>query len=149
MWALNRGLRPLLRFLSHCINKHILWPINEDFEFKFVGLDARTPTEQADLATKQVKTYKTVDEIRAEEDLPPLPEKQGEIILDPTWMQAHMAAQGGGEMPEGEEEGNEEAANEEPTNGKEVDFQTLLSQYEEDEEEDMENSLTRSWVMEL
>ena len=156
----ERGLRPLLRFFEQCMNKYIIWPTNEDFEFEFVGLDAHTHNEVADLAMKQVKSYKTVDEIRAADDLPPLPDGAGEIILDPTWMQNHMAQQGGmggdeeggfGEGMEGEEgedtEGDEE---EKGPNGKQVDFQTLLSQYDEGEEqEEMQNSLTKSWAVEL
>jgi hypothetical protein len=143
------------------MNKHIIWPINEDFEFQFVGFDSTTRSETADLATKQVKSYKTVDEVRAGEDLPALPDGQGEIILDPVWMQKHMAAQGGmgeegeeggfgeeqqdGEQPEEGDQGEEGGPN-----GKQVDFKTLLSQYEEnDEDEEMQNSLTRSWVVEL
>jgi hypothetical protein len=155
----ERGLRPLMRFFATAINKHIIWPINEDFVFEFVGLDSTTRAETADLATKQVKSYKTVDEIRAMEDLPPLPDKQGEIVLDPVWMQNHMASQQGG-MEEGEEGGmtgeefggeqeeNAGEGEEGKVNGKQVDFQTLLSQYEEEGEEE-EKSLTRSWVVEL
>jgi len=157
----ERGLRPLMSFFTRLMNKHIIWPINEDFEFQFVGLDSTTRSETADLATKQVKSYKTVDEVRAGEDLPALPDGQGEIILDPVWMQKHMAAQGGmgeegeeggfgeeqqdGEQPEEGDQGEEGGPN-----GKQVDFKTLLSQYEEnDEDEEMQNSLTRSWVVEL
>jgi len=157
----ERGLRPLMSFFARAMNKYIVWPINENFEFEFVGLDSTTHSETADLATKQVKSYKTVDEIRAGEDLPPLPEGKGEIILDPVWMQNHMASQQGEEgMPEegGEEGGAGFPPGEEENQGKEggeaknkpVDFQTLLSQYEEDENEgETEKSLTRSWVVEL
>ena len=159
----ERGLRPLIRFLSASLNKYIIWPTNEDFELEFVGLDSSTHAEVADLAGKQVKTYKTVDEIRAADDLPPLPDGEGEIILDPVWMQKHMANQGGmgeegeeggfgEEQPEGEE--NEEGEGEEGgTNGKQVDFQTLLGQYDEgggeEKGEKMQNSLTKSWVIEM
>jgi hypothetical protein len=87
----ERGLRPMLRFLADIINQFIIWPINESFEFEFVGLDARSPEQAADLAIKQVKAIKTVDEIRAEDDLPPLPDGKGEVILDPTWLQFSQA----------------------------------------------------------
>lgn len=159
----ERGLRPLIRFLSANLNKYIIWPTNEDFELEFVGLDASTHSEVADLAGKQVKTYKTVDEIRAADDLPPLPDGKGEIILDPTWMQNHMAQQGGEEEggfgeEEGEGQGPDENENEEEEGdgggpgGKQVDFQTLLGQYDEDdggEDENMKNSLAKSWVIEM
>lgn len=97
----ERGLRPLLRFLADLINQFILWPINEAFEFEFVGLDARSPEQAADLATKQVKSIKTVDEIRAEDDLPPLPDGKGQVILDPTWLQFSQAKEAAAQQQQG------------------------------------------------
>jgi HK97 family phage portal protein len=90
----DKGLYPLLKFLELKINQSLIWPMDEDFEFKFVGLEAQSPTEQADLTTKLVKTIKTVNEARAEEDMPPLPNGLGDVILDPVWMQHLTMAQG-------------------------------------------------------
>ncbi len=49
----------------------------------------------------EVTKIKTIDEIRAEMDEPPLPDGQGEIILDPTFLQniqgQQMAEEGGDE----------------------------------------------------
>lgn len=86
----ERGLRPLLRFLSNCINSYIVWPINENFDFQFVGLDALTRQDVADLNQKRVKTSMTVNELRAEDDLAPI--EGGDIILDPTYMQGKQTA---------------------------------------------------------
>jgi hypothetical protein len=97
----ERGLYPMLRFVSRLINQYLLWPVNEDFEFHFVGLDAATPDEIADRNLKLVKTTRTVDELRAEDGLEPLPDGMGEIILDPTWLQNKNAAQQGGMEDEG------------------------------------------------
>jgi HK97 family phage portal protein len=83
----ERGLRPILRFIAQNINKHIIHPMNENFEFEFVGLDAKTKDEIADLNMKRVKTTMTIDELRAEDDLDPLPDGQGAVILDPTFLQ--------------------------------------------------------------
>ena len=88
----DRGLKPLLRFVARAINKYILWPIDPNFEFVFMGLDAQTPEELANLNEKRVKTIYMVDELRAENDLPPLPDGKGQVILDPTWMQFQQAA---------------------------------------------------------
>jgi len=104
----ERGLRPLLEFVASSINQHVLWPINESFSFEFVGLDAMTKDQMAEYNTKLVKSVKTVDEIRAIDDDPPLPDGKGEVILDPTWLQfaqaKDAAAQGeaGGDMGEGQ-----------------------------------------------
>jgi len=129
----ERGLRPLLQFVADCINQYIVWPMNENFSFDFVGLDAKTQDALIDLNGKRVKTSMMVDEIRAEEDKPPLPDGKGQVILDPTWQQfsqgidaqAQAAAEGeegeedfdeqgfaeqmGGEQPEEEEAGEAEA----------------------------------------
>lgn len=132
----ERGLRPLLRFMENCLNQWVIWPINENFEFTFVGMDAKTRSEVADLNAKLVKTIRTVDELRAEDDLPPLPNGKGECILDPTWLQFAQAKDQAGQpgqpgMAPGSEMGEGGAApggagdgNNEP-----VDFQKLLSQY--------------------
>lgn len=89
----ERGLRPLLSHLAHTVNTHIMWPIHEDFKFEFVGLDAMSRDQLAELNSKRVRSSWTVNEIRAEEDLPPLPDGKGDIILDPTWLQNTMASQ--------------------------------------------------------
>jgi hypothetical protein len=134
----ERGLRPLLRFIAGCINRHLIWPMNENFEFTFVGLDAKTQDDVATLNQKRVKTMMTVDELRAEDDLPPLPDKKGEIILDPTWLQNAMGQQGGEEGPPGAggppgEEGEED---EEGATFGDVDFDKLLAEEEDEEEEE-------------
>lgn len=128
----ERGLRPLLGHLAAMINRNIIWPLNESFEFSFVGLDAFTKEEAAELQTKQIKTYRTVDEIRAEEDLSPLPDGKGEVILDPTWAQlqaqAAQAEMGGEGGFGGDEEGGE-------GDDGGFDFEKLLGDEDEDEED--------------
>lgn len=89
----DKGLKPLLKFIELKINQSLIWPRDEDFEFKFCGLDALSQAEQADLNTKLVKTVKTVNEARAEEDMAPLPNGLGDIILDPVYMQHLTLAQ--------------------------------------------------------
>jgi hypothetical protein len=128
----ERGLRPLLRFLAKTINQNILWPINESFVFEFVGLDAQTRDEMLDRAKKRVTTLWTVDELRAEQDLEPLPDGKGEVILDPTYLQHAMAKEGGGD-PEGGfggEGGDEETGDE----AGDDDYERMLRQFEEDDE---------------
>jgi len=87
----DRGLKPLLRFIERSINQYIVWPINESFEFKFQGLDQETKDQLADRHQKLVKTTRTVNELRAEDDLPPLPGVANEIVLDPVYWQAKQS----------------------------------------------------------
>lgn len=89
----DKGLKPLLDFIAAQINTHLIHKIDPDFELKFVGLDAQTPQELADLTTKQLNAYKTIDEVRAEEDLPPLPDGSGEVVLNTVWLQAKQGAE--------------------------------------------------------
>lgn len=82
----ERGLRPLLRHISGNVNKHLLWPHAPELEFEFCGLDAMTKEEQADFNNKRVSSYLTLNEIRAEEDLEPLP--GGDIVLNGAYLQS-------------------------------------------------------------
>lgn len=121
----ERGLRPLLDHIETQINQCVIWPINENFEFAFVGLDAKTQDQVADLNMKRVKTYRTVDELRAEDGLDPLKDGMGDLILDPTWLQFKnmkeqqaMQAEGGGD--------------------EEYDFEALLGGADEDDDNEDE-----------
>lgn len=121
----DKGLKPILRFLARNFTNHIVRPINSDFKFEFVGLDAKTPEELAELNSKRVKTTHTVNELREEWDLDPL--EHGDIILDPVYQQAMAMAQqiaeGGlpgqddGEGGEGADEGDEDPFGEEDFEG--------------------------------
>lgn len=85
----DKGLKHLLVWLEDLLNKFLVWPLNPDFVIEFVGLDARSVQEDADLNAKLVKTSLTIDEIRAMDDRPPLPNGLGAIILDPNYI-AHL-----------------------------------------------------------
>jgi len=107
----DRGLKPLLDDIADWINQHLIWPLDPYFSFAFLGLDAKAEDQAIDLSKKRGEFLMTVDELRAEEDLDPLPDGQGEVILNPVWLQnkqaAEMAAQqdqmGAEGMPEEEQ----------------------------------------------
>lgn len=88
----ERGLKPLLRFIGREIDRYIIWPTDPGFTLEFVGLEAQTPKELADLMTQRVRTMYTIDELRAENDYEPLPDGLGNIILDANWLNARNAA---------------------------------------------------------
>lgn len=81
----DKGLKPLLNFLASLINKYIIHPFSNDFMFSFKGLEENSEKDQADLDAIQVKTYKTVNEVRAEHDEDPI--ENGDIILDGVFVQ--------------------------------------------------------------
>ncbi len=95
----DKGLRPLLRFLESVMNRYVLRRFSNDYVFSFVGMDRQSEEQKSTILEKQVKTYKTVNEIRKEKDLEPI--LGGEIILDPTYanyvQQQQMAQQGEGD----------------------------------------------------
>ncbi len=133
----ERGLRPLLRFIANQMNQSIVWPINEDFEFDFIGLDAQTKDQTAELNTKRVKSIMTIDEVRAEEDKPPLPDGYGEIILDPTYIQYVQAKEGIGSGAPGQEGGFGEDGDEEGEGDEgDADYEKMLAKYESEEDDD-------------
>jgi len=94
----DRGLKPLLRFFQGIINRYIVWQIDPEFELAFVGLDAKSEEQAADLRQKQGATMLTINELRALEDLGPIP--HGDIVANPVYanymQQQQMAQQGGG-----------------------------------------------------
>lgn len=108
----ERGLLPLLHHFQHNLNNHIIRRIDPDFTFEFVGLSGMTRDQQTTQANAQVTTYRTIDEIRAEEDLAPMPDDSGKIILNPIWLQnqsmkdqaSQTAAQGGQPAAQGEDQ---------------------------------------------
>ena len=125
MESKDKGLKPILMFLQECITNYIVRPIDPDFCFEFVGLEAHTQEEKAKLDGQRVKTTHTVNELRAEYDLEPL--EHGDIILDPIYSQQVQAQQSMdmGLGPNGEQFGEEGDEDQDDEFG-ENDFNNLL-----------------------
>lgn len=79
----DRGLKSLLAWLSRIINIELIPQLDRDgeFEFTFVGFDAKSDKERTDLAKEQSSMIKTIDEVREEFGLDPLPDGMGKIVL--------------------------------------------------------------------
>lgn len=82
----DKGLYPLLRFLENFINCNIIDDIDSDFYLEFVGLKDESMKEALERQEKESKFKKTVNEIRAEDGLPPLP-GMDDFINEPTYLQ--------------------------------------------------------------
>jgi HK97 family phage portal protein len=78
----GRGLNPLLTHFENHINKHIVSQYNDNYEIYFRGLEDMDPISQEGLIDKRIKTYWTVDEVRATKNMPPLPNGLGNTPLD-------------------------------------------------------------------
>ena len=98
----ERGLKPLIRFIFAQLNRFVIWQIDPDFEVVAQGLRQNSESDDLDLDVKRLSAYMTVDQLRARNDMPPMPDGTGECILNPTWLQFSQAAAqagGGGEPP--------------------------------------------------
>jgi hypothetical protein len=82
----DKGLYPLLRFLENYINQNIIDMIDSDFCIKFTGIKEESAKEALARQKEEVKFKKTVNEIRSEDNLPPIP-GMDDIILDPVFFQ--------------------------------------------------------------
>lgn len=138
----DKGLKPLMRFIESIINKFVVSKFSQDYVFVFTGLDEKSEEEKAELDTKQVKTWRTVNEIRKEHGEKPL--ENGDIILDPSYLnyiqQKEMAAQQG-EMGSDEEMMGDESNEEEP------DYSDYMSEEDEDQSENPDESEDYSGYM--
>jgi hypothetical protein len=100
----ERGLRPILRQYQHMLNVRIVRRINPAYQLVFDGFDTLDPSKQADLDYKRLTTYMSINELRAEKDLPlvPLPlfDIPGGAAIMSLWanqqQQAQQAPAGGG-----------------------------------------------------
>ena len=114
----DKGLKPLLRFIESIINKYIISRFSQDYVFAFTGLDDKSEEEKAELDSKQVKVWKTVNEIRKEHGEEPI--EHGDVILDPSFLNYKQQQQNSGAMQDngfgGMEDGTE-GTEEEPTEG--------------------------------
>ena len=134
----DKGLKPLMRFIESIINKFVVSKFSQDYVFVFTGLDEKSEEEKAELDTKQVKTWRTVNEIRKEHGEKPL--ENGDIILDPSYLnyiqQKEMAAQQGGMGEEESMMGDEDMGDDEQPDYSDYMSEDTEEQSENGEEED-------------
>jgi hypothetical protein len=87
----DKGLIPLAKFVCEQLNDKVIDKLDNRFRLEFAGVNARTAEALIDLQTKEVKTVKTVDEVRKERGEDPLPDGLGAVILDSVWLQFMQA----------------------------------------------------------
>lgn len=90
----QRGLRPLLNFLSTLITQDVISLIDPRYRLEFVGMD-RDRAQDAEIREREVKSYKTVNEQRQEMGLNPI--KGGDIILSEYFMGKSLDVEDGDE----------------------------------------------------
>lgn len=81
----DRGLYPLLSHLETYITDNIIAPYDSRFKIVFTGSNGEDALQTLARQKDEVTFKKTVNEIRTEDGLPPLP-GMDDIILDPQYM---------------------------------------------------------------
>lgn len=81
----DKGLRPLLNFISDTINTHIISRLDDSYTFEFIGLDEPTEKEKHDMRKEQIASYLTPNEVRRMDDRPDIP--YGDVLLNPAYIQ--------------------------------------------------------------
>lgn len=109
----DKGLRPLLAHFEDLFTDFIVSDFNEDYEFRWTGLDEKTPEQQ----WVEETTTMTLNELRKSRNLDEIPEEWADAPLSPAlmqaWMSEHQPQQSGmpgeGGLPggEGEDESKE------------------------------------------
>ncbi|MCG3175425.1 MAG: hypothetical protein MOGMAGMI_00354 [Candidatus Omnitrophica bacterium] len=104
----DKGLYPLLKFLESYVNCNVLQYLDSDLEFYFVGLDGESREFALERQEKEVSFKKTLNEIREEDGLPPLPGAD-DLILNPVYLQWYSQFSEKAEEKAREQQKNQEA----------------------------------------
>lgn len=95
-YSKDKGLKPLLKKLQFWLNKYIVSQLDPNYELRFVGIDGEMTAEQElEQDIKKLSSFDTLNDVRARRDLKPI--ENGDIPLNPVYLQAMMMAQQGGE----------------------------------------------------
>lgn len=89
----EKGLEPLLKFWSRNFNKSVVSELTDEYEFAFTGVSPDDEKEVLEADIKKVTNIEQVNEVRKRRGLPSL--KDGDIILNPQYLQARQMAQMG------------------------------------------------------
>lgn len=83
-YSQDKGLRPLLQFLSSQINTNIISKLDDTRAMRFTGLGT-SKSEEVDLRAKEGSSFKTLNEVREEANLPRV--EGGDVVLNPVFAQ--------------------------------------------------------------
>ena len=108
----DSGLRPLLAYLENLISDFLIADFSEKYLFRWTGLDA----EDEDKRHEMRKLCLTLNEARAQENLPPLDGPLGDAPINPSLIGPWMQLQGGGNE-EGGDQGADGAASDDQASG--------------------------------
>lgn len=112
-YSKDKGLVPLLKKIQYWINKYILWQVDPEFEFRFVGYDDEMDLQtELDQDVTALQNFMTLNEIRAKRNLDPI--EGGDIPLNPVFMQAQQMKQQADQQNQQMQNDNQTASDERP-----------------------------------
>lgn len=83
----DKGLSPLLDFIEDIINDNIVSRFGEgQYLFRFKGNELAREIQQLNKSVLEVSNTSTVDEVREDLGLDPLPDGKGQVILNQHWV---------------------------------------------------------------
>jgi hypothetical protein len=100
----DRGLGSMLSFLEQHINK-VIRKVTQKYRFKFVGLVEEDEQKKADVRTKELGAWRSIDEIREEDDEKPFNEDWSKMPLHPQAVQIFLADKQAKQQKEMQEQG--------------------------------------------
>lgn len=88
----DKGLRPLLVHIQNMLNDYVIHRIDPNYDLEFVGLNANSEEDDLKKSVDMVKSFKTINEVRAEHDLEEIDlesikKNPGDLILDSSFIQ--------------------------------------------------------------
>lgn len=82
----DKGFVPLMKFFQTYINHNIVENIDSDYKLEWVGLEEESETDKIARQKEEVQYKKSLNEIRAEDGLPPI-KGADNLILNPVYFQ--------------------------------------------------------------
>lgn len=105
----DKGLRPLLTLYQELLTKHVVMAFDPDLELVFTGLDRDDESTRLNKAKEKASVFMTVDEVRDEFGLDPLPDGKGDVILSAIYQQHAQVAEANAQQDDAGEEQSEQA----------------------------------------
>lgn len=102
----SRGLYSMLSFIEQHMNK-ILRKVTSKYRFKFVGLEVEDQKQKADIRNAQIGAWRSIDEIREEDELKPFNEDWSRMPLNAQAVQIFLQAKGAEQQKEMQSQGGD------------------------------------------
>lgn len=81
----DKGLKPLLQFLSNMVSRNIINRVNPKYKFDWVGVDPEDDEKRINIQKAELEMgKKTINEVRTSEDLPEFSQEWANMPINPS-----------------------------------------------------------------